>query len=240
MFDKFKNYYMKLKLLKIIQEAEGTKSFIWQPEKEISFKPGQFYYYTLPELKFNDVRGATRHFTISSSPTEKDLMLTTRIRQESGYKKSLDLLEPGSEIEGEGPSGSFMLEEEKIKSSPQVLIAGGIGITPFRSFIKYSIDKNLKIPYRLIYSNSDNDFVFKKELDIWSDNYDLKTEYINTSKKGRLNRENILEILKKWGLSDTNPAIWLVGPSAFINSVEDAVEELDVSDNVRSEKFTGY
>lgn len=229
---------MKLKLLEIIKEAEGTKSFIWQPENEFDFKPGQYFYYTIPELKFKDDRGNTRHFTISSSPTENNLMLTTRIRDESGYKKTLDQLAPGAVIEGEGPSGTFIFEGENIGT--QIFLAGGIGITPFRSMIKFALDKNFKTPLRLIYSNSNSEFTFRKELDKWSHDYDLKVDYINTSDKGRLDGKGILNSIKNWGLENKNPTIWIVGPPGFVNTLEDIVEELDITDSIKSEKFTGY
>src|SRR3989344_6788227 len=163
---------MQLKLVKKVTEARGTKSFFWEPEKPVDWLPGQYYYFTLPKLNYPDARGATRHITISSSPTEgKLLRLTTRIRQESGYKKTLDTLAIGDVIEGEGPNGTLILDENE-KGKSHIFLAGGIGITPFRSFIKYNIDKNLKIPMYLIYSNSvPGEIVFKKELDTWAQNY---------------------------------------------------------------------
>ena len=104
---------MKLKLIKKILEAKGTKSFFWEPEKTVGYLPGQYYYFTLPALKYPDPKGATRHITISSSPTEGNLLrLTTRIREESGYKKTLDGLPIGAEIEGEGPNGTFVLDQD--------------------------------------------------------------------------------------------------------------------------------
>jgi len=133
---------MKLALVKKEDVAKGTKSFYWEPEKKVNYLPGQYFYYTLPKLNYDDPRGPTRHFTISSSPTEDNLLrLTTRIRPESAYKKTLDELKIGDTVSGEGPSGTFILDEHE--KGPHVLIAGGIGITPFRSFIKYNIDNNL-------------------------------------------------------------------------------------------------
>src|SRR3989344_7802419 len=115
---------MKLKLVKKIEEAKGTKSFFWETEKHVKYLPGQYYYYTLPTLKYDDSRDPTRHFTISLSPTEGDLLrLTTRIRPESGYKMTLNELPIASEIEGEGPSGTFILDESE--KGPNIFLAGG-------------------------------------------------------------------------------------------------------------------
>ncbi len=231
---------MKLKLINKQNEARGTVSFFWKPEKPLSWLPGQYYYYTLPKLNYPDPRGDTRHFTISSSPTEgKLLRLTTRIREESGYKKTLNELPIGSTVEGDGPTGTFIFDENE-KTKSHIFLAGGIGITPFRVFIKYSIDKNLKIPMHLIYSNSDSDFTFKEELSEWEkQNPNIKIDFIDSSKEGHLDENLIRKLVpSNYLLSST---YWLVGPSLFINAIEEVLEKLKVSsDNVHSEKFTGY
>ena len=81
----------------------------------------------------------------------------------------------GTEIEGEGSEGTFVLDEKE--KGPQVMIAGGIGITPFRSMIKYAIDKNTGTQIHLIYSNSlPEQISFQKELENWAkeaDNFKL-------------------------------------------------------------------
>ena len=134
------------------------------PDKEFEFLAGQYIYLTLPKLNYPDPRGATRHFTISSSPTElPKICITTRIRVESGFKKTLDEVEAGVSIEADAPFGEFTLNENDL--TPQVFIAGGIGITPFRSMLKYVFDKKLPIPIALIYSNSTPEQItFKSEL----------------------------------------------------------------------------
>src|SRR3990170_2072090 len=159
---------MKLKLVKKQDEAKDTKTFFFEPEKSVSWLPGQFYYFTIPNLKYPDPKGATRHFTISASPTEGSLLrLTTRMRTDSGFKNSLNDLAMGSIIDGEGPSGTFILDENE--PGNHVLIAGGIGITPFRSFIKYNIDRKLTdVKLHLIYANSTPpEIAFRIELEGW-------------------------------------------------------------------------
>src|SRR3990167_3105081 len=84
---------MKLKLIKKQTEAKGTKSFFFEPSEKVDWLPGQYFYHTLPKLNYPDPKGATRHFTISSSPTEGNLIrLTPRVRNESGFKQTLDEL----------------------------------------------------------------------------------------------------------------------------------------------------
>lgn len=233
---------MKIKLVKKTDEARGTKSFFWETEHEIKYLPGQYFYYTLPKLNYPDERGSTRHFTISSSPTEgKLLRLTTRIREESGFKKTLDEIKIGDTIEGEGPTGTFIFDEKTLEGNKRnhVFLAGGIGITPFRCMIKYALDKKLDASIHLIYSNSDSDFTFKKELetlDRGSEN--LKIDFFDSSKSGHLDEV----ALKKLASDDlAKSTFWVVGPPAFVSAMEEVLEKLKIpSERLITEKFTGY
>lgn len=232
--------YMKLKLVKKTDEAKGTKSFYFQPDEEFTFEAGQYIYITLSELKYPDERGDTRHFTISSSPTEGNLLrITTRIREESGYKKTLDELETGSVVEGRGPQGLFVLPKDASDTS-HIFLAGGIGITPFRSMIKYCLDNGLAIPIHLIYSNSDSEFVFKEDLISWrGENENLKIDFVDTSVSGHIDANKLSTLISNH--PTPSPIIWVVGPNAFVNAIEEILESLKTpEDQIKTEKFTGY
>ena len=239
---------MKLKLVEKRDEAKGTKSFFWETEKPVNYLAGQYFYFTLPSLNYPDPRGATRHFTLSSSPTEGNLLRnTTRIREESGYKKTLDELEIGTLIEGEGPNGTFILDEAE--PGPHVFLAGGIGITPFRSMIKYAADKNLNTQIHLIYSNSiPEEIAFRAEFDGLAKSWpNLKLDMTVTKPEeskepwkgltGRID-ENVIQKL----VPDINNNIfWVCGPPAMVEAMEQTLGKLNLSSGkVRSEKFTGY
>lgn len=242
---------MQLQLVKKVDEARGTKSFFFNivdgylSEEKLSWEPGQYIYITLPYLNYPDERGDTRHFTISSSPTEGDLIrITIRIRQESGYKKTLDELPIGSEVEGKGPQGTFLFDS---KIEYNIFLAGGIGITPFRSIIKNVIDdkQKQKTNIHLIYSNSDNDFIFKKELDKWQEeNEFIKVTYLDSSVSGHLDSKKLSSLVSN---DDIKITYYAVGPNAFVNAMEEILEELSSSsaikipeNNIKTEKFTGY
>ena len=239
---------MKLKLIEKRDEAKGTKSFFWEPKKPVTWLPGQYYYFTISGMKYPDSKGNTRHFTISSSPTEGNLLrMTTRIREESGYKKTLDELPIGAEIDGEGPNGTFIPDENTTNSN--VFIAGGIGITPFRSIIKYVIDKNLKIPIHLIYSNSiPEEITFRNELENWAKTnpnitMDLTISHPEESKEpwpGSTGR--IDDILIQKLISNIEKSMfWVCGPPPMIDAMEQVLGKIKVtSDRIHSEKFTGY
>lgn len=242
---------MKLKLVDKKKVAKGTKSFFFETKEKINYSPGQFFYFTIPEgkMKRKDPRGNTHHFTLFLSPTEGDFIAcTTRMRDESNYKKSLDALEIGTEIEGEGPSGTFILDEDE--KGPHVLIAGGIGITPFRSHIKYNVDKELKdIDIHLIYANSmPEDIAFREEFEKWAKENDNITVDMTCSRPdeskedwngltGRVDEK----MLKKLVENLSEPTYWLCGPPGMVEAMEKLLGSLKITSNkIRSEKFTGY
>lgn len=229
---------MKLKLVKIIDETQDVKSFFWESETEIKFTAGQYFYFTLPNLKYPDERGATRPFTLSNSPTEKVLRLTTKFPTPmSGYKQTLLDLKVGDVVEGRGPVGTFTLgpTSPRLRGTKNILFfAGGIGITPFRSIVKYNFDNKLELPY-LIYSNSDENFVFGDELKTWLGE---KVSFVDTSKSGHIDALKLNNLISNHLIS---AHFYVVGPPKFVDSIESSLEQLDVrSDKIVTEKFTGY
>ena len=113
------------------QTGEGDYS------KSLDYKAGQFAFFDIGGV-YNDPKGPIRHFTISSSPTENFIMFSTRIR-DSPYKKRVASLEEKTKVKVRGPEGQFVLHEDYSKTA--VFLSGGIGVTPFRSMIKYATDR---------------------------------------------------------------------------------------------------
>lgn len=231
---------MKAKLVNKFNEGSNISSFHFKPEKPVKYMPGQFFYYTLPHLLISDPRGATRHFTAASSPTENYLMLTTRI-SESGYKQTLGTLKIGNVVDIDGPSGTFIIDEEEEGS--HLLLAGGIGITPFRSIFIYHKDNKLDSNLDLIYSSRNrDDAVFYNELsELESEKLSTHLTLTKPSKGfsgniGRIDAELIQKCLKS-PLNKTTA--WICGPPGFVNAMEDLTDIMGFKD-VRSEKFTGY
>lgn len=108
----------------------------------IDFNAGQYAYFKIQGV-VGDPKGDIRHFSIASSPTEQDyLLISTKIRR-SPYKQKLASLEEDTKITAWGPEGEFVLHEDH--SKPAVLLSGGIGVTPFRSVIKYATDRQLPV-----------------------------------------------------------------------------------------------
>ncbi len=223
---------MELTVRKIKQEANTCLSLILQKPDNFNFYAGQ---YLDIELPVNDKNGNTRAFTVSSSPTEDYLMITTRIGL-SKFKKALAMLQPGDTIKSSHPAGTFTLDE----SSPAVFMAGGVGITPFRSMIKFAVDQKLNTSITLIYLNSDGKFLFKKELDNWQSKLpNLTIHYIISGKTGRLNRNHFLKLYPL--LFTLYPIFYLAGPPAMVDNFANMLINSGVDEtNIRYDRFDGY
>ena len=238
---------MNAEITKKIKEAKDTYSFYLKPEKNVKFSPGQFIYVTLPEMKYADKRGSTRHFTIASSPTEKQIMFTTRIRQISGFKRSLVELKKGDIVEINGPNGTFVVDEKE--KGPHIFIEGGIGITPYMRMLSYKTKKGLKYKATLIYSNTTKETTaFEKELNNFAEKdkglnifYTLTKEAPKSWKgqRGRIDKKMLQDILLTKEVPTSR--FWISGPPPMVDSMEKAVESLGVNpDNIRIDKFSGY
>lgn len=218
---------MNLKITKIKPETDYALSLILEKPIGFHFYPGQYIDY---ELNAHDPSGNIRSFTISASPSEDFLMLTTK-KGQSEFKKKLFTLKPNDEISASPPVGTFILDE----SSPAVFIAGGIGITPFRSMIKYAIDQKLSTPITLIYSNSDENFIFKEELDNWQKLMPaLKIIYHNSTRLGHLINIDPSYLLP-------NAIYYLAGPPKFVDAMQKILLDMKTDEtNIRSDYFDGY
>ena len=181
----------------------------------MNYSPGQWMYVRLDE-------NLKHHFTISSSPTESFLQFTTKYREVSDYKRALWQKRVGDSLEINGPFGNFVLDEKD--PAPHLFIAGGIGITPFRSMIKYAVDKYLSLSITLLYSVKN-----KKEAAF----IDLPfTHIIESESEGRLDKEKIEKYCPDW----KERTWWVCGPPAMV----EAVMAFAPPERVKSEEFTGY
>jgi ferredoxin-NADP reductase len=141
---------MLAKLEKTTDEAKNTRAFWFSTKKPLRYQAGQFVEITLP-LANPDERGNKHWFTLSSSPSEPLLAITTRLLDnKSTFKSKLNSLNPGDTFEVSEPMGDFVLPKDKSRSL--IFVAAGIGITPFRSMVKWLTDDAQKRPIHLIYA----------------------------------------------------------------------------------------
>lgn len=226
---------------------QGTDIMTFKLGREhLDYAAGQFAFFKLDGV-LGDPKGPVRHFSISSSPTEQEIIfISTRIR-ETPYKQKLASLENGTKILAWGPQGEFVLHGDY--SKPAVFLSGGIGVTPFRSMIKYATDKQLPLKIVMFDSNRDEqNILYKDEFDSWSaKNKNLQVVYTVTDdskgwtgEKGRIDKAMITRHLDKGELDSS--IFYICGPPGMIQAMHDLLKnELQVPDNrVKVEEFTGY
>lgn len=229
-----------------VQVTKDTFTFYFERPPEFEFIPGQYNRWTLP-ITATDGRGSSRFFTISSSPLEKEILTVTTKTIQSDFKKALLNLKENDEIKIFGPMGNFILDETNTK--PRVLIAGGIGITPYHSMITYAAAKNLTIPLTLFVSFSvPEDMVFYENLKKLEEQHpSIKIIYIITKleksqivwngEKGRISQE----MIKKYVSGIPNALFYVVGPPLMQEAMTKLLKDMQITeDNILTEAFTGY
>jgi ferredoxin-NADP reductase len=225
--------------------ARGTLLVVFDLLGEaVDFTPGQYFFVTLLDPPYDDERGARRHFSVVTSPNERgQLGFCTRLR-ESAFKRSLAELPVGAEAEVEEPKGSFLLPEDT--TQPYVFLAGGIGITVFRSMLRYIAEEDLPHRVTLIYSNRDREstpFLEElSELERARANFDLVLTMTEDASWSGETRRIGPELLRDHLGEDLGSYAYLVaGPPAMVDSVVGTLHTAEVpEDRVLADRFSGY
>lgn len=225
---------MKLKFLGSHPVKSNVVSFEFEPEGNLSWEPGQYLHYVLPHADADD-RGTERWFTNAAAPSENKVMISTRIDNEhsSSFKRALLAMHPGGEIEADGPEGDFTVDDD---SKNYIFVAGGIGITPFRSILTEAQNQGRKLKVTLLYANRDQEIPFEDELEGYAaSNPDLKIEYIIQPET--LDAERIKQEADKTG----NSVVYLSGPEPMVKGIAADLEKLGLDKaNIKVDDFPGY
>lgn len=227
------------------QVGSDIVDFLFTPGKRFKFIPGQYMEWTLSHAK-TDSRGNRRYFTIASSPTENTLRLGVRFSENgSSFKKALLSLQPNSQIVGSQISGDFILP--KNKKQKLVFIAGGIGVTPFRSMIQYLIDMNEPRPIVVFYANKHaNEIVYTDTFSQAQRQLGIKMVYTLTDQAsippnwiGRVGRIDANMIQQE--VPDFKERIfYLSGPHAMIVAYEKVLKSMGVpKKHIKKDYFPG-
>lgn len=230
------------------QEAPEVMTFVFDLEgQEYSYTPGQYAFFELDALAFEDPRGKRRHFTISSSPTETGMVqFTTRLRG-SGFKETLRQGPLGRQVTLQNPHGDFVLPEDPGK--PLVFLGGGIGVTPFRSMMRYVTDQKLPTHITLLYSaQTPEGIVFRREFEqMVQENRNLKIVHTITlpdkSQEKWMGERGIIDAVKVRAHVDDVPGsiFYTCGPLPMMQAMVDLLKGLGLGEEaIRFEEFTGY
>lgn len=241
----------KVKLIDKKEVAAGTMAFFFTKPAGYTFVAGQHTDLSEVNPVETDTEGASRVFCYASSPQEEFLMFATRMRN-TAYKNSLKVMAIGTEVEIGGPRGSLVFPINSDR--PVVFLAGGIGITPFRSIILDAAYRKLPHSIYLFYSNrTPEETAFLDELQtVDNPNFKLipvftKNSLSNQSKSkiiGETETRHVdIEMLRKY-ISETeflDCVYFVVGPPQFVLAMKDLLVSSGVDDtSIRSEDFDGY
>lgn len=233
-----KNMTFSTRLVDKIPRVDGVKTFRFDRVRQYEFEAGQWFVLTIPEGDSY----LTKHFSHSSSPTEGYLDFTTRLTG-SQYKTALDGLPLGTEVEIEGPFGSFTLREDVQRVA---FLTGGIGITPVRSILRSLADSGTDIEVALLYGNKDQDSIaFRLELESFESRLPrLKAVHVLTDPQPGWegHRGYIRDEILQAELGDARDwTYYLSGPPAMVAALKRVLSDHGVERRrITMENFEGY
>jgi len=223
----------------IIPRTYNVTSFRFPRPDELNYKPGQFLFVTLKA----DGKELSKHFSFSSSPTEKAHIEFTKKLSDSDFSAALKALKKGDWARIDAPYGKFTFEGEHEKIG---LLGGGIGITPFIGICKYCTDMRLDTKVTLLYGNrTEKDIAFRKELEAMeAQNDNLKVVFtlseVDSEWKGATGLIDA-EMIKKEIPNYTDTVFYTCGPPAMVDVMGKLIEQLGLpTTQLKREYFTGY
>jgi ferredoxin-NADP reductase len=236
----------RTELLSRSSVAEGTMALQFAKPSGFSFKAGQAADLTLLNPPETDSEGNIRTFSIASPPFEVQLTFATRMR-DTAFKRSLKVVPIGTQINIASPSGSLTLHKNPNK--PAVLLAGGIGITPFLSIVRQADHDQLPHKLYLFYSNrrpEDAAFLdILQGLEKTNPNFRFiatMTEMARSSRewKGEMGFING-DMLARHLRTLQGPIYYVAGPPSMVAAMREMLVGVGVDeDDIRTEEFSGY
>ena len=230
---------MRVKLDHTRQEAENITTFFFRPEKPVHYTAGQFIELTVPH-SHPDERGQKHWFTLSSSPTDELLSITTKFAGDtsSSFKKHLFKLAPGAELKMSDPMGDFVLP--KLVQTPLIFVAGGIGLTPFHSIFEWLAATKEQRDIKFIYGvRNEDEIIFQETFD----KLGIKPTIVVSDpspawggERGRITSELILGL----GKPTEDALIYVSGPEPMVESLEKDLKDAGYGKQFVGDYFPNY
>ena len=240
------SFKLRLRLKERREIGNGIMTFTFPRPPGFTHRLGQYMEWTLP-LSKGDSRGTRRYFSIASSPTEGDLMIAARFNHKpSRYKSEMARMERGDPIIAGELGGDFVLPKDP--RIPLAFVAGGIGITPFRSMIKYLVDTGERRDIVLLYSSAvEGEIVFRDVFDEAKRQLGLKAVYTLTDlsrvrqdwcgQRGPINAEMVRKEIPAF----TERRYFVSGPPGMVSAIVKLLWSAGVPRRqVRTDSFLGY
>ena len=225
--------------------AERTMAFRFEKPEGFVFKAGQAIDVTLINPSETDAEGYRRAFSIASAPDERMLLIATRMR-DTAFKRVLATMPIGTQVEVEGPFGDLILHNDQDRAA--VFLAGGIGITPFRSILLQAKRERLQHSLFCLYANRrPEDAPFLKELKALQEPHSRTIVSTMTQVRpldptwdgeiGRIDQSMLARHLK----FAVSPIYYLAGPPGMVKGLHQMLKSGGVrDDDIRIEEFSGY
>jgi ferredoxin-NADP reductase len=225
---------VRLTLQTINKVSARVYDYVFTTDRPLPHQAGQYMEWTLPGVRQNE-RGNRRTFTIASAPHEHEVHLGVKFYEpSSSYKKVLQNLQPGDYVYAGQIAGNFVLPKDL--KQKLVFIAGGIGITPFRSLVKSIIDTKQQRDAVLLYLVSEPDEVMYKDIFEQAEHHGIKLIELPGGRDA-LN----LKILQKHIPDCQQRRGYISGPPAMVRATTALLHKAGVKrSNIETDSFTGY
>lgn len=234
----------KLTLERIEKMASGCYDFVFKSDRKLAFQPGQYLDWTL-DVRNPDDRGNRRTFTIASAPSNNEVRLGVKFYPgASAFKRSLGTMRPGEVIYGSLLAGSFTLP--KNRNEKLAFIAGGIGVTPFRSMVQDLINRQDRRSVIMLYGNERVDEIAYSDVFNRAEReLGLRTVYAVAEDEvlgSNMHRGYIDEELIQREIPDFRDRTFYVsGPRAMVVRFRHVLKELGVArSRIKVDFFPGY
>jgi glycine betaine catabolism B len=234
----------KLTLVRIEKMASGCYDFVFKPDRKPVFKAGQYLDWTL-NVRSADNRGNRRPFTIASAPSQDEVHLGVKFYAgPSAFKRSLLAMMPGDVIYGSQIAGDFTLPKDR--SEKLAFIAGGIGVTPFRSMMQEMINRQDQRSVVMLYgNNSVKEIAYADVFDRAERELGIRTVYAvarDATMDTNMHRGFIDAALIKREMPDYKErTFYISGPRAMVLKFQDVLKELGIRNaRIKVDFFPGF
>ncbi len=221
-----------LRLVEKRKVSGQVYDYVFEPSAPMQFIPGQYMDWTLGHTKA-DVRGNRRTFTIASSPTESNVHLGVKFyKPSSSYKKALGDMKPGDTLVAGHIAGNFILPSDISKKL--LFVAGGIGVTPFRSMVQDMIDTKTHRDVILLYAVSDKSEIAFSEIFQTAQQYGVELKpVIGVTLSEDLIKRTVHDL--------TQRLIYVSGPNKMVDATTALLREAHVPRRqIKTDHFSGY
>lgn len=214
--------------------ASSIQEYVFTTSVPVQFHPGQYIELTLPHAK-PDMRGIRRSFSLTSNPGEQEIRLGVKFYDSSSsFKKSLQALSAGSVVQNTGITGDFVLPAQT--DCKLLLVAAGIGVTPFISQIRSVAceDRDITLLY---FARSPAEIAYREFLD--TSNISVHYFVAEDEKSGYIQGSSLTsEILQKFVPDLAVREVYISGPPAMVAANVGLIGKK--ARKVHTDYFSGY